>query len=188
MGVESTVVPQHAPGNAGELVGQGNCQFVLVQPLCRVLEPCPEAISRPILWAHQEDFRGLDEERPQVFAAVFRDAAQNRPSTRAVLSGNKAEPGTKVAPAFESLTRADRGHQSGRDQRPDTGHAHQPPAVSLAAAESFDHSSDRLDTLVQPEPVFMKADNQIDHAARYLVFPILQYLEERFTQGTRSRP
>src|SRR5262245_32634694 len=122
MGVESSLVAQNAPCDAGELVGQRNGEFVSVQPLRRGLEPRTEAVSRPILWAHQEDLRGLDEERPQIFATALGNAAQNWPTARAVLSRNETEPGAKVATSFKSLSCTDRSDQSGRDQWPDTGH------------------------------------------------------------------
>ena len=83
-----------------------------IYPLRCGLEPRTEAVSRPIFGAHQEDLRGLDEERAQILAAAFGDAAQNWPASCAVLSGNKTEPGAKVASAFKSLARPDRGHQS----------------------------------------------------------------------------
>ena len=50
---------QHALGDARELVGQCDGELVPVQPLRRRLEPCAEAISGPIVRAHQQDLRRL---------------------------------------------------------------------------------------------------------------------------------
>ena len=74
-------------------------------------------------------FAALDQQRAQIFATPLGDAAQDRPATGAVLSRHDAEPGTKIAPAFKSLTGADRRHHGGRDQRPDPWDTHQPPGT-----------------------------------------------------------
>ena len=87
----------------------------------------------------------------------------------AVLPRHEAEPGAEIAPALESLARADRGHHGSGDHRPDAGHAHQPLAVGLAVADLLDLAGERLDALVEPEPVLVEADNQIAHARRHLV-------------------
>src|SRR5437868_14016723 len=52
VGIEGCVVAQDAPGDAGELVGQGDRELVSVQSLRRRLEPRAEAISGPIVRAH----------------------------------------------------------------------------------------------------------------------------------------
>ena len=55
-------------------------------------------------------------------------------------------------------------------------------------AEVFDLSSDGLDALIQSEPIFVKPDNQIGQARRYLGSAILQDIEQRFAQRSCSRP
>ena len=173
MGIEGFVVAQHAPGDARELVGQRDGKLVPVQSLRCCLEPCAEAISGPIVRAHQEDLRRLDQQRAQVFAAPLGDATEDRPPARTMLSRHKAEPGSKVAPAFESLAGADCGHDAGRDQRSDTRHAHQPPACGLDLAEFFDLAGDSLNALVEPAPVFVQTEDQAGRSWRYLVLSVL---------------
>ena len=57
--IEGFAVAQDAPSDPGELVGQGNGKFVLVQSARRSCEPSTEAIPGPIMRAHQEDLRRL---------------------------------------------------------------------------------------------------------------------------------
>jgi len=55
MGIERFVVAQLAPSDAGELVGQCDRELVPVQPLRRRFEPRGEAVSGPVVRAHQEN-------------------------------------------------------------------------------------------------------------------------------------
>src|SRR3990172_5056870 len=43
-----------------------------------------------------------------------------------------------------------------------------------------------LDPLVEPEPVLVKADDQIAHSGRDLIRTVLQYLEQRIAKCSRS--
>ena len=56
-------------------------------------------------------------------------------------------------------------------------------ATTRTVADHLDLAGDALDTLVQPQPVFVEADNQIVHARRYLVGAVLQDGKERIPQG-----
>ena len=58
---------------------------------------------------------------------------EDRLAAGAVLTGHEAQPGAEVAAALEGFAGADRRHHGGGDHRPDAGHAHQAPAVRLAA-------------------------------------------------------
>ena len=118
-GIEGFVVAQDAPGNSGELVGQGDGEFVPVQSFRCSFEPRAEAVSGPIVWAHQEDLGRLDQQRAQVLAAPLGDGGRDRSPARAVLPRDEAEPGSKIAPAVKSLSHADRSHKTGGDYRPD---------------------------------------------------------------------
>jgi hypothetical protein len=84
----------------------------------------------------------------------------------------------KIATAFKSLARADRSHNTGRDQRPHPRNTHQAPAHGLAVAELFDLADDSLNALVQMAPVLVKTEDQAGHSWRDLVLPVLQYCEE----------
>jgi len=151
LGIERLLVVQDAPGNSGELVRQRDGEFVLVQSLRRRFEPCAEAIAGPIVRAHQQDLRRLDQQRAQILAAPLGDAAEDRPPAGAVLSRHEPEPGGKIAPALKSLSPADRGHDTGGDYRSDPGHTHQPPALGFDLAELFDRTGDGLDALIDAE-------------------------------------
>ena len=68
---------QHAPGDARELVGKGDRQHVVVQPLGCRLDPGLEAMALPSGGPQQHDAGGLDEQRPQVLVAAFGDLAED---------------------------------------------------------------------------------------------------------------
>ena len=104
---------QYAPGDARELVGQRDGELVPVQPLRRRREPRAEAISGPVVRAHQQNLRCLDQQRAQIFAASLGNAAKDRSTAGTVLSRHEPQPGGKIATALESLTAADRCHRRG---------------------------------------------------------------------------
>src|SRR5215472_16764533 len=58
MGVESLVMAQDAPGNAGELVGQCDGELMPVQPLGCCSQPRAEAKPRP--GVRDEDWKSVD--------------------------------------------------------------------------------------------------------------------------------
>src|SRR5439155_17946265 len=140
------------------------------------------AISRPIVRAHQEHLRRLDQQRAKVLAAALGDAPEDRTAAGAVLSRHQTEPGTEIAPTLKSLAAANRGDKPGRDHWPDARHAHQPLAFSLDAAEFFDLAGDGVNALVQVTPIFVKIEDQPGHARRYLV------LDRRCPAGDQSGP
>jgi hypothetical protein len=115
------VAAQDAPRYPRQLVGQGRCQLIAVQPWSCVPKPCSEAKAFPIVRAHQDDVCGLDEQGPEILAPALGDAAKDGSTTCAVLAWHEAEPCAKVSPALECLTGADGGHDGGRDQRTDAG-------------------------------------------------------------------
>src|SRR5205823_934278 len=160
------------------LLAKATASLFLCNRSDAVFSHAPKLVSGPAVRAHQEHLRRLDQQRAQVLAAPLGDAAEDRPAAGAVLSGHKAEPGAKIAPALKSLSRADRGDKTGRNQRPDARHAHQPQARGLDAADFFDVAGDSLDALVQPAPVSIKTEDQLSRSWRNLVLPVLQYREE----------
>ena len=106
MGIERFVVAQQAPGDAGELVGQCDGELVPMQPPRRSVEPRAEALSGPVVRAHQENLCCLDQQRAQILAAALGNAAKDRPAARTVLSRHEPQPAGKIATTLESLTAA----------------------------------------------------------------------------------
>ena len=98
VGIEGLPVGQNAPGDTGQLIGQGGGQLVSMQPGCRLGEPWSEAEYLPIVRSHQDDVGRLDEQGAQVLAAALGYASKDRSATGAVLAWNKTEPGSEVAP------------------------------------------------------------------------------------------
>src|SRR5579871_5718587 len=91
----------------------------------------------------------------------------------AVLAWHEAKPCAEVSPALECLTSADGGHHGGRDQRADTGHAREAPAVGFLVADLLDLARKGLDPFIETNPVFVQTSNQAAHSSRYLVSPLL---------------
>ena len=76
-GVEGLLVAQDAPRDPRQLVGQGRCQLVAMEPWSCVQKPCSEAETLPIVRAHQDDVCGLDEQGSEILAASLGNAAQD---------------------------------------------------------------------------------------------------------------
>src|SRR5262249_26624290 len=68
---------KHAPGNAGELVGERNGEDVVMQPLLGCLEPRFEAVPVPAVRLDQYDPGGLNEQNAQVAIAALRYLAED---------------------------------------------------------------------------------------------------------------
>ena len=68
---------KHAPGNAGELVGERDREDVVMQPLLGRLEPLLEAVALPALGLDQHNPCGLHEQDTQVATAAFRYLAED---------------------------------------------------------------------------------------------------------------
>ena len=94
---------QDAPGNAGQLVGQGRCQLVLVHPFGGLCQPGAEAELLPVFGSHQDDLGCLNEQCSQIFAAALRDAPEDRFAARAVLARHQPQPGSEVTATFKSF-------------------------------------------------------------------------------------
>jgi hypothetical protein len=147
--VEGLLVAQDAPRNPRQFVGQGRCQLVAMQPWSRVQQPCSEAEAFPIVRAHQDDVCGLDEQGSKILAASLGDAAQDGPATCAVLAWHKTKPCPEIAPALECLPCSDGSDHGRRDQRTDTGNAHEALAVGFLLADLLDLAGDRVDPLIE---------------------------------------
>ena len=71
--VKRAPVAQHAPGNPCQFVGQGRGELITVKPFGALFQPSPEAEALPVVRAHQDHVRGLDEQGAQVAAAGLGD-------------------------------------------------------------------------------------------------------------------
>ena len=70
----------------------------------------------------------------------------------------------RVTPALERLACSDGGYDSCRDQRTDTGNAHEATAVGFLLADLVDLAGKGLDPLIETNPVFVQANNQTAHS------------------------
>src|SRR5215468_1712629 len=128
---------KHAPGNAGELVGERNREDVVMQPLLGCLEPRFEAVPVPALRLDQYDPGGLNEQNAQVAIAALRYLAEDGAVAGRDLLGDEPQPGGEVAAFRERIAGADRGHCCASDDWPDPGHAHQPLTTDILACHRF---------------------------------------------------
>jgi hypothetical protein len=159
VGIECLASAQHTPRNAGEFVGESGGQLISMHARCGIGEPVAEAELLPVLRPHQQDIGRLYKQSSQVSAAALGNAPQYRASARAELFRNQTESGAKVTSAIEGFTCAYSGNDGCRNQRPDTGDAHQAFAVGFILTDLFDLVGYGLDTFIEPEPVLVKADN-----------------------------
>jgi hypothetical protein len=100
--VERLLVAHDAPCAPRQFVCQGRCQLVAMQPWGCVQKPCSEAEARLIVWPHQEDVCGLDEQGSEVLAPSLGDAPQNGSPACAVLEWDKTKPRKRQKPSGAS--------------------------------------------------------------------------------------
>src|SRR6266567_7924163 len=75
--LEVPAVGENAPGDARQLVGEGDGEHVVVQPLLGGLEPGLEPMALPALRLDQHNPCRLDEQDAQVAIATLRYLAEN---------------------------------------------------------------------------------------------------------------
>src|SRR3954447_5974819 len=97
----AAAVVQHAPRNAGELVGQCRSDDVVMHALGGSLQPPAEAVLGPIGWPQQHDPSRLHEQHAKIAIPALGDAAEDGAIAGRDLSWYETEPGTEVAPALE---------------------------------------------------------------------------------------
>jgi hypothetical protein len=144
-----------------------------MKPWSRVSKPCSEAEALPIGREHQDDVCGLDEQGSEILAPSLGDAAQNGSTTCAVLGWHETKPCPEISPALECLAGTNGSNNGGRDQWANAGNAHEALAVGFLLADLLDLAGDRIDSLIERNPVFIKASDQSVHPWRYLVLTVL---------------
>src|SRR5215475_13228416 len=75
--LEPSAAGQDAPGDAGQFIGEGDRQHIVMEPLAGRLDPGLEPVPLPVLLSHQHDPGSLDEEGPQVAVAALRYRAED---------------------------------------------------------------------------------------------------------------
>src|SRR6476660_8448108 len=88
---------QNIPGDAGQFIGEGDRQHVVMKPLPGCLDPGLEPVALPDLRLDQHDPRRLYEQNPQVTIATPGYLAEDSTVTGRYLLGNEPQPGGKVA-------------------------------------------------------------------------------------------
>src|SRR5262245_39925536 len=141
------------PGDAGQLVGEGDRQQVVMQPLPGSLDPWLEPVPFPDLLSDQHDPGRLDEEGPQVAVAALRYRAEDGAVARRHLPWDQPEPGGEVTPLGESIAACDRGYHRAGDDRTASWDAHQPFAADVPVGQKLDLARQLFDPLIEPPPV-----------------------------------
>ena len=110
----SPATVEHAPGNAGQFVGQCDDQDTRMQSFGRGFQPTAKTVVGPVLRAHQDSPGPLDEERPEMLVAALGDAAQGAtvhrqvwPISRAARGAADWDPGARQIPAPEETPGSD---------------------------------------------------------------------------------
>src|SRR4029453_1601025 len=136
--LEAPAMSQNAPCDARQLVGERDCQHIVVQPPFGSLDPGFEPVALPALRPDQDDPGSLHEQHAQVAIAALGYLAKDRAVPRGDLLRDKAQPSCKVAALLERIPGADRSHHRAGDDRPDPRHAHQSLATAILAWECVD--------------------------------------------------
>src|SRR6516162_2934813 len=136
--LERSTMRKHAPGNAGELVGERDGEDAVMQPLLGRLEPRLEAVALPALGLDQHNPCGLHEQDTQVATAAFRYLAEDGAVAGRDLLGDEPQPGGEVAAFRERIAGADCGHHRAGDDWPNPRHAHQAFTADIPTCKSLD--------------------------------------------------
>src|SRR5262245_22623743 len=134
--LEPSTMRKHAPGNAGELVGERDGEDVVMQPLLGRLEPRLEAVALPALGLDQHNPCRLHEQDSQVAIAAFRYLAEDGAVAGRDLFGGEPQPGAEVAAVSERSDADECGHPRAGDTRPDPRHAHQAITAGIPACNT----------------------------------------------------
>ena len=121
----------------------------------------------PALSLDQHHPGRLNEQHAQVAVTALRDLAQDRAIAGGDLLGHEPEPGGEVAALGEGVSRTDRGHHRTGDDRPETGHAHQPLAANILVRDRSNLVRQGLDALIEPTPIARQVLDEVRHAWRH---------------------
>src|ERR1700736_2897094 len=75
--LEGPATSKNAPGDAGQLIGKRDGQYVTVEPLSGCLEPGLEPVTFPALWPDQHHPRRLNEQDAQGAIAALRSLTKD---------------------------------------------------------------------------------------------------------------
>ena len=128
----------------------------------------------------------LNEQRAQIFAAAFRHASEDRLAASTVLPRYEPNPGGEVTAAIECFACADGRYCCRGDDGTDGWNALEADAVRLLIRQNLDPVGEVLDPLIQPQPILIKADDDVVHPLGDLIAPKIQDREQRPAKGLGS--
>ena len=121
-------MPQHCPGDAGQLVGEGdNGDIVMGVSQERFRPSAQRRIALSDI--RQRRARSVDQLSAKVAVAPLADAEQLRFAAGGELPRDDAKPGRKITTSIKGLRSPDRGDKRGRDDRADPGNRGKSPSV-----------------------------------------------------------
>ena len=100
-GLYKATVVQHAPSDAGKLIGECRRDDVVMHAFDGSLKPPAEAVLGPICRPQQHDPSRLHEEHAEIAVPTLGNATEDDSIAGRDLSRHKPEPGTEVATAAE---------------------------------------------------------------------------------------
>ena len=119
-GLEVAVVLPDGPGDAGELVGEGDGGLVVAELALEAQRPGAQAVAvLHALGVPEDRARAVDEEHAQVGVAALGDPAEASAQAARVLAGCQADEAGHVAAGGEARGVADEGVQGGGGEQAD---------------------------------------------------------------------
>src|SRR5206468_2606961 len=117
--LEVAAVLPGGPGDAGELVGQGDRCLVVSNASLELERPGPEAIVfLRLLSVAENGPRSVDQEHTDVGVSALGDATEPALHPARVFPGGEPEVAREVAAGGETVNVADEGNEGGGDQEP----------------------------------------------------------------------
>ena len=132
-------VMQHRPREPGVLGCNGNHGFPVASSFDELARPAAETV---LFVSEASQYRACshDEQAAQVGVSGFGDAAETGFAAAAVLTGDEADPGGKLAPVTEIVALANAGDQSTGGGGTDAGELHEATAAGILFG-SFAHGA-----------------------------------------------
>ncbi len=181
-GVVVRVACQHGPKDASIFVGHGDDGFLPADALMQVAQPHGDAVAA-FGGAEQGGLGALDEQGAQVVIAAFGNAPQAVFATGRILTGNQAEPGSKLARGIELAHVADSGDEGGSGEFANTAELRGATRLVVLTSMLFDALVAPIDLFVELTPLKLGLLQAEANDAGHLVAGVFKHVAEDPAKG-----
>ncbi len=142
------IMGQQGPDDSGIVVGSGHRGHMGTVAVCERAQPSPLCIGSSLGSLH-DGARPMNQPRPHVPTAAFRNPAYPFLAPTGILSRHQAQPGRQMASIAKRLGPTDGRHQRGGRQRPNPRHRRRFLADWMRPIHALDSVRHLFDTRVE---------------------------------------